>query len=208
VVAADAQMFTGIVSGVGTLRERHGGRFLIACAYKRSSLEEGASVACDGCCLTLVDIDKAKGKGSRFAVDVSNETLAHTTLGDWTEGRRINIERALALGEELGGHIVTGHVDGRAKVVASAPDGDSTRFVLEAPVELAGFIAPKGSVALDGVSLTVNEVDANRFDVNIIPYTLAHTTWADRQPGDLLNLEVDLIARYVARLARYEGRRP
>jgi len=201
-------MFTGIVSGVGTLVKRDGSRFTIAAPYKAKSLEEGASVACDGCCLTLVEIGKAKGKGSVFVVEASNETLAHTTLGEWQEGRRINLERALALGEELGGHIVTGHVDGRAKVVSRYPDGDSVRFLMDAQAALAGFIAPKGSIALNGVSLTVNEVDGTRFGVNIIPYTLTHTTWGDRQPGNLVNLEVDLLARYVARLSQFEGRRP
>ncbi|ODR94280.1 riboflavin synthase subunit alpha [Methyloceanibacter superfactus] len=202
-------MFTGIVSGLGTLVERRGSRFVIAAPYKKKSLEEGASVACDGCCLTLVDIDKAKekGAGSVFAVEVSNETLAHTTLGTWQPGQRINLERALALGEELGGHIVTGHVDARAKVVSRYPDGDSVRVLIEVPPELAGFVAPKGSIALNGVSLTVNDVDGERFGVNIIPYTLTHTTWGDRQPGDLVNLEVDLLARYVARLSQYESRR-
>ncbi len=201
-------MFTGIVSSVGTLLSKQGSRFVISCPFKRKSLVEGASVACDGCCLTLVEIDKAKGKGSVFTVQASNETLAHTTLGAWKVGQKINLERALSLGEELGGHIVTGHVDGRAKLVSRYPDGDSVRFLIEAPAALAPFIAPKGSVALNGVSLTVNEVDAERFGVNIIPYTLAHTTWGDRQPGDLVNLEVDLLARYVARLAHYESLRP
>jgi riboflavin synthase len=201
-------MFTGIVSSIGTLVERDGSRFVIAAPYKRKSLEEGASVACDGCCLTLVDIGKAKDKSAQsvFTVDVSNETLAQTTLDAWQPGQRINLERALALGEELGGHIVTGHVDGRAKIISRFPDGDSVRLLIEAPENLAGFIAPKGSVALNGVSLTVNEVDATRFGVNIIPYTLTHTTWGDRQPGDLVNLEVDLLARYVARLSHHEGR--
>jgi len=199
-------MFTGIVSGIGTLLKRDGSRFAIAAPYRRKSLEEGASVACDGCCLTLVEIDKAKGKGSVFIVEVSNETLSHTTLGNWQKGQKINLERALALGEELGGHIVTGHVDGRAKLVSRYPDGDSVRFLMEAPAESAGFIAPKGSIALNGVSLTVNEVNGTCFGVNIIPYTLTHTTWGDRQPGDLVNLEVDLLARYAARLSQYEGR--
>jgi len=194
-------MFTGIVSGVGTLIERRGARFSIACRYKRSSLEEGASIACDGCCLTLIDVGKAR-KGAVFTVETSNETLARTTLGAWQEGRRINLERALALGDELGGHLVTGHIDGCAKILERTPDGDSVRFVLESPPELARFIAEKGSVALDGVSLTVNDLAGARFGVNIIPYTLAHTTWEDRVPGDLVNLEVDLLARYVARLAR------
>jgi len=199
-------MFTGIISSIGTLLKRDGSRFVIAAPYRRKSLEEGASVACDGCCLTLVEIGKAKGKGCVFTVEVSNETVSHTTLGNWQEGQKINLERALALGEELGGHIVTGHVDGRAKVVSRYPDGDSVRFLMDAPVEFAGFIAPKGSIALNGVSLTVNEVDGTRFGVNIIPYTLTHTTWGDRQPNDLVNLEVDLLARYVARLSQYEGR--
>jgi len=205
-VAADKNMFTGIVSGIGTLLERHAARFTIASPYEPQSLEEGASVACDGCCLTLVDIGKTDEAKSAFAVDVSNETLAHTTLGEWREGQRINLERALALGEELGGHIVTGHVDGCAKIIAREADGESVRFVLDAPQNLAGFIAPKGSVALNGVSLTVNAVDDTQFGVNIIPYTLAHTTWGDRKPGDLVNLEVDLLARYVARLGQFESR--
>ena len=168
-------MFTGIISGVGTLRGRQGGRFTIASPYKRSNLQEGASIACDGCCLTIVDVAKAK-KGAEFSVDVSNETSARTTLGEWQEGRRINLERPLGLGEELGGHLVTGHIDGRAKVLARHTDGDSVRFILGSPPGLARFIATKGSVALDGVSLTVNEVDGNRFGVNIIPYTLRRTT--------------------------------
>jgi riboflavin synthase len=201
-------MFTGIVSGIGTLLARQGSAFTIACPYKRKSLEEGASVAVDGCCLTLVEIHKAKEKGAVVTVNVSNETLGHTTLGTLKTGQEINLERALALGEELGGHMVTGHVDGRAKVVSLYPDGDSVRFILEAPGDLARFIAPKGSVALNGVSLTVNEVDGNRFGVNIIPYTLTHTTWGDRQPGDLVNIEVDILARYVARLSQHEAQTP
>jgi riboflavin synthase len=198
-------MFTGLVSGIGTLLARDGARFRIASPYKRRQLEEGCSVACDGCCLTLVAIEKAKGKGSEFVVEVSNETLAHTALHTWQPGRRINLERALELGDPLGGHLVTGHIDACAKILERKPDGDSVRFVLESPPELAKFIAPKGSVALDGVSLTVNEVNGTRFGVNIIPYTLSHTSWADRMPGDLVNLEVDLLARYVARLMDREG---
>jgi riboflavin synthase len=201
-------MFTGLVSGVGILQERQGARFVIAGPYKRKSLQEGASIACDGCCLTIVATAKAKGGGSRIAVEVSNETLARTTLGSWQEGRRINLERALALGDELGGHLVTGHIDGTATILAREPDGESARFVLESPRPLAPFIAAKGSVALDGVSLTVNEVDGIRFGVNIIPYTLAHTTWGDRRPGDLVNLEVDLMARYLARLREQERLTP
>jgi riboflavin synthase len=207
-VAASASMFTGIVSGVGTLLERKRTAFLIACPYKRRSLQDGASIACDGCCLTIVGSFKAKGDGAVFAVEASNETLARTTLDTWQEGRRINLERALTLGDELGGHLVTGHVDGRAKIIARDPDGDSARFLIEAPRELARFVAEKGSVALDGVSLTVNDVDGTRFGVNVIPYTLAHTTWGDLAPGDLVNLEVDLMARYLARLRESERLTP
>jgi riboflavin synthase len=201
-------MFTGIVSGIGTLQERDDARFVILCPFKRASLAEGASIACDGCCLTIVDVAKAKGKGARFTVEVSNETLARTALGDWKEGRKVNLERPLAFGDELGGHLITGHVDGRARIVAREQDGDSMRFVLDAPAELAPFIAAKGSIALDGVSLTVNSVHGARFGVNVIPYTLAHTTWQDRLPHDLVNLEVDLLARYVARLREQEGKAP
>lgn len=192
--------------------EREGSRFLIETPYKRRELVEGASLACDGCCLTLTKIKKAKGegrlengtleKGSLVTVDVSNETLSHTTLGTWEAGRKINLERALCLGEELGGHIVTGHVDGLAHIVSQAPDGNSIRFILEVPGNLAPFVAPKGSVALNGVSLTVNDVAGCRFGVNIIPYTLEHTSWHERRTGDAVNFEVDLLARYVARLAQ------
>ena len=205
-MAAGTAMFTGIVSGVGTLQARQGARLSITAPYKRRSLEEGASIACDGCCLTIVEVSRAKGKGAIFAVEASNETMARTTLGAWQEGRRINLERALGLGDELGGHLVTGHIDARARIIVRDPDGESVRFVLESPPEFAPLIAAKGSVALDGVSLTVNEVDGARFGVNIIPYTLAHTTWQDLGPGDLVNLEVDLLARYVARLREQEGR--
>ncbi|MEM8643898.1 MAG: riboflavin synthase [Pseudomonadota bacterium] len=198
-------MFTGIVSGLGTLVARKGGSFTIQTPYKRKSLDLGASIAFDGCCLTLTKIEKGKS-GAAVTVDVSNETMSHTTMGTWEPGRMINLERALALGEELGGHIVTGHVDGCAKVVSRFPDGESMRFLLEVPGEFAKYVASKGSIALDGVSLTVNEVEDARFDVNIIPFTLKHTSWGHRQPGDLVNLEVDLLARYVARLAQAEGR--
>jgi riboflavin synthase len=199
-------MFTGIVSGVGTLEERDGARLAISAPFKRSSLQEGGSIACDGCCLTIVEIGKAKGKGALVVVEASNETLARTTLGTWQQGRRINLERPLAFGDELGGHLVTGHIDGRARIIAREKDGDSMRFVLEAPAPLAPFIAAKGSVALDGVALTVNDVKGARFGVNIIPYTLTHTTWQDRRPAEMVNLEVDLLARYVARLREQEGR--
>ncbi|MEM7191548.1 MAG: riboflavin synthase [Pseudomonadota bacterium] len=198
-------MFTGIVSGLGTLVARKGSKLIVHTPYKRKSLEKGASIAFDGCCLTLTKIAKAKEGGSDVTVDVSNETQSHTTIGSWKKGQHINLERALALGEELGGHVVTGHVNGLAKIVSRFPDGNSTRFLLEVPLEFAKYIASKGSVALNGVSLTINEVDGPSFDVNIIPFTLAHTNWGDRQPGDTVNLEVDVLARYAARLASMEG---
>lgn len=194
-------MFTGIVTDIGTVEARDGNRLRIASHYDPKALEEGASVACDGCCLTVTRFKSGKDGGVAFEVDVSNETASRTTLGAWREGARLNLERPLALGEELGGHLVTGHIDGVAKVIDRKGDGDSVRFVLETPLDLARFIAAKGSVALNGVSLTVNEVDGRRFGVNIIPYTLTHTTWGDLKAGDLVNLEIDLLARYVERLA-------
>ena len=192
-------MFTGIITDIGQLVAREGGRFLIRCGYAADSIAIGASIACDGACLTATAVGPS-GTGSTFNVDVSNETLSKTTLGGWTPGRRINLERALRAGDELGGHIVAGHVDGVARIASIAPDGDSRRFTIEAPDELAGYIAPKGSVALDGISLTVNEVSGSRFGINIIPHTLTHTALGDKKPGDRVNLEVDLFARYVARL--------
>lgn len=192
-------MFTGIISDLGRLISREGGRFTIATSYRPEGIALGASIACDGCCLTVVDVT-AVANGAVFVVDVSNETLSRTILGDWTPGRRINLERALRAGDELGGHIVSGHVDDVGQVVASRPDGESRRFTIEAPAALARYIASKGSIALDGISLTVNEVDDCRFGINIIPHTLTHTTLGDRKPGDRVNLEVDLFARYVARL--------
>jgi riboflavin synthase len=194
-------MFTGIISDIGYVVHRDsGGQFAIRCAYQPDSIAVGASIACDGVCLTAVSVVTEAGGGSAFAVDVSNETLAKTTLGEWQLGRPVNLERALRAGEELGGHLVAGHVDGVGRIVDMRPDGESHRFTVQAPAELARFIAPKGSVALDGISLTVNEVDQDRFGINIIPHTLTHTTLGARKPGDRVNLEVDLIARYVARL--------
>lgn len=198
-------MFTGIVSDIGTLRARDGGRLQIACRYAAGDLQDGASIACDGCCLTIVGVRGDGSRGVIFDVDVSNETIARTTIESWTPGHRINLERSLVLGAELGGHLVTGHVDGLAKVVERSDDGESVRFMLESPAASARFIAPKGSVALNGVSLTVNLVDDLNFRVNMIPYTLAHSTWGDRQPGDLVNLEVDLLARYVERMMAKEN---
>ena len=196
-------MFTGIITDVGEVAAHEGGRFTIRCAYPAATIALGASIACDGACLTATAVEPA-GAGSLFTVDVSNETLARTTLGDWRPGRRLNLERALRAGDELGGHIVAGHVDGTGRVVSIRADGQSQRFTIEAPPELARFIAPKGSVALDGISLTVNEVDGPCFGANIIPHTLTHTTLGDKKPGERMNLEVDLFARYVARALEYE----
>jgi len=193
-------MFTGIISDLGAVAARDGGRFTIRCSYPAGSIALGASIACDGACLTAVAVAAEPGGGSTFTVDVSNETLAKTTLDEWRPGRRVNLERALKAGEELGGHLVAGHVDGVGRIVDMLPDGGSRRFTVEAPADLARNIAPKGSVALDGISLTVNEVAGDRFGINIIPHTLTHTTLGARKPGDRVNLEVDLIARYVARL--------
>jgi len=193
-------MFTGIVTDIGTVATRDGTTLKIASRYDLASVTEGASIACDGCCLTVTRIEDGR-EGTVFEANVSNETASRTTLGTWKKGTRVNLERSLSFGAELGGHLMTGHIDGLARIVARTPDGESARFVLEAPAEFAQFIAAKGSVALNGVSLTVNEVEGHRFGVNIIPYTLTHTTWRDRKPGDLVNLEVDLLARYVERIA-------
>ena len=191
-------MFTGIITDIGELVAREGGRFTIRSRYGADSIALGASIACDGACLTATEI-VADRAGCLFKVDVSNETLSRTTLGTWQAGRRINLERALKAGDELGGHIVSGHVDGLAGIRTISADGQSRRFVFEVPDGLARFIATKGSVALDGISLTVNEVEKGSFGVNIIPHTLTHTTLSAKKPGDRVNLEVDVFARYVAR---------
>lgn len=198
-------MFTGLITDIGEVREVErstDARFVIATAYDMAAVEIGASIACSGACLTVVE-----KTADSFLVDVSAETLACTTLGQWQEGRRINLEQSLRLGAELGGHLVQGHVDDVAAVTARRPDGESIRFEFDAPEELAYYIARKGSVAIDGISLTVNEVDKRRFGVNIIPHTAQQTTLGATQPGDNVNLEVDLLARYVARLqeARSSG---
>jgi riboflavin synthase len=193
-------MFTGIIGDLGTMAARDGGRFTIRCGYAAESVALGASIACDGACLTAIAVAAEPGGGCAFTVDVSNETRARTTLDEWQPGRRVNLERALRAGEELGGHLVAGHVDGVGRIVDMRGDGESRRVTIEAPADLARYIAPKGSVALDGISLTVNEVAGDRFGITIIPHTLTHTTMGARKPGDRVNLEVDLIARYVARL--------
>lgn len=197
-------MFTGIVTDIGEVADRKGGQFAIHSAYDAASIALGASIACDGVCLTVTTVAPGP-RGSQFTVDVSNETLSKTTLGDWKPGRRINLERALRAGDELGGHIVSGHVDGLARIVDIRGDGESFRFTFEAPEHLAMYIAPKGSVALDGTSLTVNEVSGTRFGINIIPHTLTMTTWGAKKPGDPINLEIDQFARYMARLLEFRS---
>jgi len=208
-------MFTGIVSDVGRVRsvEKRGDtRFVIDTAYDPDGIAMGASIACSGCCLTVVEKGTDKGQ-SWFAVDASGETLSCTVLGDWKVGTPINLERALKAGDELGGHIVSGHVDGVGEIVDIRDDGDSKRFTFEAPEGLGPFIAAKGSVTIDGTSLTVNEVEdvveganagTTRFGVNIIPHTQAVTTWGQARIGQRINLEIDMLARYVARLAKKE----
>ncbi len=195
-------MFTGIITDLGTVVERKGGVFRIRSSYAADTIALGASICHDGCCLTVTNVE-AEGTGSSFTLDVSNETLSKSTLGAWKPGQRINLERALKAGDELGGHIVSGHVDGTARIVDMRPDGDSRRFTFEAPAALARYIAPKGSVALDGASLTVNEVEGNRFGVNLIPHTLTVTTWGGKKAGEMVNLEIDPLARYVARLMEF-----
>ena len=192
-------MFTGIISDVGRLRSRDGAKFTIDCAYGAASIALGASIACDGCCLTVTEIGPGDDGGSRFSADVSNETLACTTLGNWQAGRAVNLERALTLGDEFGGHIVTGHVDAVVRLTERRDDGTSVRFAFDMGHDIAPFLAPKGSVTLNGTSLTINGVSEHGFDVNLIPHTLGVTSWAERQAGDEINLEVDLLARYVAR---------
>lgn len=192
-------MFTGIITAMGTVRavDRTRGdlRFLIETPWDAAVLPTGASVACSGCCLTVVGRE-----GNAFAVDVSGETLSKTTLAEWGEGSQVNLERPLKLGDELGGHIVSGHVDGVAVIESVRGDGDSHRLKIRAPQSLKQYLVPKGSVALDGVSLTVNEVDDNVFGVNIIPHTWAVTSLGRKRAGESVNMEIDLLARYVARM--------
>ena len=195
-------MFTGIVTDIGEVRsaEQRGDlRLTIGCGYDMADVALGASIACSGACLTVAD----KGR-DWFAVDVSGETISRTAADLWRQGARLNLERAARLGDELGGHIVTGHVDAVGEVVEAAQEGDSTRIAVEVPSSLAGLIAAKGSITLDGVSLTVNEVSdiggKTRFTINIIPHTAAHTTLGDLAPGRQLNVEIDVIARYLQRM--------
>jgi len=198
-------MFTGIVTDIGEIVSVDPGgkagdrRFGIATRHDMAPIAIGASIACSGCCLTV--IEKEAG---RFAVEVSAESLDKTHLGDWTVGSRLNLELSLKLGDELGGHLVYGHVDGVGRIVSMRPEGGSVRFVFEAPAEVARFVAAKGSIAIDGISLTVNEVDGNRFGVNVISHTQAVTTLGQARAGQRVNLEVDMLARYVARLLEHQ----
>lgn len=191
-------MFTGIITDIGEIKDvqQEGDlRVRIGTGYDTAGIDIGASIASDGVCLTVI----ALGEGW-YDVQVSAETVAKTNLGGWAPGKRVNLERALRVGDELGGHIVSGHVDGVAEVVGIVDEGDSTRVTLRAPNDLARFIAPKGSVALNGTSLTVNEVEGCEFGINFIPHTKEVTTWGDVSLGDMVNLEIDTLARYVARL--------
>ena len=196
-------MFTGIVTDVGHVRhiEKRGDtHIVIATNYDVAQVEIGASISCSGVCMTVVD--KGGTNDRWFAVTASGETLSKTTMGQWKTVDRVNLERPMRVGDELGGHIVTGHIDSVAEVMLVVPEGESTRMSFQAPAALSRFIASKGSVALDGVSLTVNEVDGLRFGVNIIPHTTKVTTFGKVKPGSKVNLEIDLLARYVARLVR------
>ncbi len=192
-------MFTGIITDLGTVTalEQQGDlRARITCGYDTSGIDMGASIASDGVCLTVVGLGD-----DWYEVQISAETVQKTNIAAWSVGKRVNLERALRVGDELGGHIVSGHVDGVAEVIAMQDEGDSTRVTLRAPEALARFIAPKGSVALNGTSLTVNDVDGCTFGINFIPHTKEVTTWGDVVVGDRINLEIDTLARYVARLA-------
>jgi riboflavin synthase len=198
-------MFTGIVTDVGTVAAvkplKQGVGLRIDTAYDPRTIDIGASISCSGVCLTVTALPEAGSNARWFEVEAWEEALRLTTASDWRPGTRLNLERALKIGDELGGHIVSGHVDGMAEIVAREEEGDAVRFTLEAPRELAKFIAPKGSVALDGTSLTVNRVADTRFDVLLIHHSLEVTTWGGRKMGDRVNLEIDTMARYAARLA-------
>ena len=198
-------MFTGIITDVGEvleLEQRGDLRARIGTVYDVDGSDIGASIACNGCCLTVV----ALGREPRnwFDVEISAESVAKTNISDWAVGQPINLERALKVGDELGGHIVSGHVDGVAELIDLQDEGDSTRMTFRAPDELAKFIAPKGSVALNGTSLTVNDVDGATFGINVIPHTKEVTTWGNVSIGDAINLEIDTMARYVARLREWD----
>lgn len=203
-------MFTGIVTDIGTIakvtQNRDGAgdtRFDVLTAYDTDTIELGASIAHSGVCLTVIEKGKSDA-GDWFAVEASKETLDVTSAGRWQQGSKLNLERALKMGDELGGHIVSGHVDGLAEIISIKPEGDSLRYTFKADKKLMLFIAPKGSVTLDGTSLTINEVEGLTFGVNLIPHTQDVTTWGLSKAGDIVNLEIDVLARYVARLKQAE----
>lgn len=200
-------MFTGIVTDVGTVESvtpmDQGVRLRIATSYDPATIDMGASIAHAGTCLTVVTLPEASSNQRWYEVEAWDEALRLTTIGTWEAGRRVNLERSLKIGDELGGHMVSGHVDGMAEILSIEPEGEAVRFRLRAPVGLEKFVAPKGSVALDGTSLTVNSVSGGDFDVLLIRHTLEVTTWGDRKAGDKVNFEVDTMARYAARLAEF-----
>jgi len=203
-------MFTGIVTDVGTVSSLtpmdEGVKLRIATSYDPKTIDMGASIAHGGVCLTVTGLP---GEGSNerwFEVEAWEEALRLTTIAGWRQGARVNLERALKIGDELGGHIVSGHVDGKAEILSVEPEGEAVRIRLRAPEDLARFVAPKGSICLDGTSLTVNAVDGADFDILLIRHTLVVTTWGDRKPGDFVNFEVDTMARYAARLAEFPGK--
>lgn len=202
-------MFTGIVTAVGEIVAHEmrevGVKLRVASTYDPATIDLGASIAHAGICLTVIERGALPDGRAYHDVEASPETLRVTVMGDWTVGTRVNLERSLKLGDEMGGHLVTGHVDGIAEIVARVPEGDMAVFRFRVPHDLARYVAPKGSVALDGTSLTVNAVEGDEFTVQIIPHTLAVTTWGERQTGDRIDFEIDLMARYVARLRDAEA---
>jgi riboflavin synthase len=203
-------MFTGLITGIGTVSgvepigDGRDARFSIERprneAWRSANITLGASIACSGCCLTVITFD-----ADSFTVEVSAETLSLTTLGAWKQGSKINLEGSLRLGDELGGHLVSGHVDGLATTISATPENGSTRWVFELPENLAAFVAQKGSIAINGVSLTVNEVEGPRFGINIIPHTTTHTNFSTLAAGDKVNIEIDMLARYVARQLAFKN---
>ena len=198
-------MFTGIITDVGTVQliaKRGDTTIKIATVFDPATIPIGASIACSGPCLTVIAKGGKEGD-AWFSVEASAETLSKTTLGNWAPGTRVNLERSLKVGEEIGGHIVSGHVDGVGEVVSVKPEGDSIRFEIRAPKQLAKFIAPKGSICLEGTSLTVNDVNGTTFGINIIPHTAKVTTWGGVKAGDKINIEIDMLARYLARLKEF-----
>ncbi|WFS01929.1 riboflavin synthase [Rhizobium tumorigenes] len=200
-------MFTGIVTDIGTVEEvspmQEGIKLRVATIYDPKTIAMGASISHSGICLTVTGLSEGGSNHRWFEVEAWEEALRLTTVGSWTAGTRINLERSLKIGDELGGHIVSGHIDGKAEVLSVTEEGEATRYRLRAPEHLAKFVAPKGSIALDGTSLTVNAVNGTDFDVLLIRHTLEVTTWGERKAGDFVNFEVDTMARYAARLAEF-----